>query len=400
MKTELVDWQEALYLVRRHSKPFGTEVVTLDQALGRVVGETCKALVNSPRFDNSAVDGFAICDSTGKLTRFALIGEMFAGSDVGSFTLEAGQAVRVLTGAPVPANCDRVLMQEDCCVQEGKVECEDCGKLGEHIRNVGEDFCEGGELVPLGQILNSARLGLLASAGVSEVEVARLPVVGLLTTGDEVREVGSDLRSGEIYDSNSISLRSALKETGILDVRHIHVPDIFDMTQQALAQLLESCDLVVTVGGLADGERDHILGALGALGGEAVFSRVAIKPGKPVSMLKVREKYVFCLPGNPVSALVTCFLFVRYFLMLGQGFSSEFGFEDATCGEEISKKVGRVEFVPGVIRKGEFFAQLERGSHRMSSLAGATHMGIFPSELAKIECGGKIEIFAFDWRLP
>lgn len=399
MKAEFMDWQDALARVRHQTKPLGTEIVHLQNALGRVASTTCTAKENSPRFDNSAVDGYAICDSTEFETGFELIGEMFAGSDVGTNALAPGQALRVLTGAPIPATCDRVLMQEDCYVVDGIVECEDMGKSGQHIRRAGEDFFSGAELVLKGQLFNSARIALLAAAGVSEVDVMRLPIVGLLTTGDEVRDIGSELRSGEIYNSNSIAIRSALNEIGISDVCHVHVPDCFEQTRSALSNFIETCDVVVTVGGLADGERDHVLGALAELGGETVFSRVAIKPGKPVSMLNVGKKSIFCLPGNPVSALVTCFLFVRYYLMLIQGMTGEIQSVELTCGAEIIKKAGRVELVPGVIQYDKFIPQSIRGSHRMKSLVGATHIGLFPTESTVIEVGDEIEVIPFDWRL-
>ncbi|MBX3113230.1 MAG: molybdopterin molybdotransferase MoeA [Fimbriimonadaceae bacterium] len=399
MMANLLPWEEALARVLELAQPFGYEAVALDVACGRAIAKQCIAKVNSPRFDNSAVDGFALGSFEGGASRFELVGESFAGSEVGSCEVRAGQAVRVLTGAPVPAGADRVVMQEDCSVNEGSVSCKDLGRPGQHIRRAGEDFEIGAVFLESGRILNPSSLGLLASGGVDTVQIYCLPRVGLLTTGNEVKSLGKELESGEIFNSNGVALSSALTTMGAEELRYEHVGDDFNQTVKMLRDLLEWSDVVITVGGLADGERDHILGALKAVGGYEVFSRVAMKPGKPFSMVRVNDKVVFCLPGNPVSALVTGFVFVRPFLAASMGLLGECDWIGMPSGEVIKKKAGRVEFVPGWVQDGAFYTNQFRGSHMLMALASATHLGLFPSDQTQLEIGEEIQVMAFDWSL-
>jgi len=399
MMADLLPWEEALARVLEHTQPFGCEYVALDSACGRVTAKQCIAKVNSPRFDNSAVDGFALGSFERGASRFELVGESFAGSEVGSCDVKPGHAVRVLTGAPVPSGADRVVMQEDCFVNEGSISCNDLGCPGQHIRRAGEDFEIGAVLLEPGRLLNPSSLGLLASGGVDTVQIYCLPRVGLLTTGNEVKSLGKELESGEIFNSNGIALSSALKGMGVEELRCEHAGDDFNQTMEELRALLDWSDVVITVGGLADGERDHILGALKAVGGYEVFSRVAMKPGKPFSMVRVNDKVVFCLPGNPVSALVTGFVFVRPFLAASIELLGE---RDWTCvpsGEVINKKAGRVEFVPGWLQGGSFYTNQFRGSHMLMALASATHLGLFPSDQMQLEIGEEIQVMTFDWSL-
>ena len=268
------------------------ESVLLAQSAGRVLAADVAAAVDLPRFDNSAMDGYAvIAAEAGTGAQLQCVGEVPAGSAFEN-ALQSGQCLRIFTGSPLPVGAEGV-------------------KPFEHIRLRGEDVKEGEPIGRAGEVMHAGRLQLLGAAGVARVEVYRRPIVGVLATGDELREPGEALGEGGIHESNRLALAELIRETGAEARVYPLVNDTLDATKAALRQAFDECDAVVTSGGVSVGDHDFVKPALEALGGELDFWKVRIKPGKPFVYGRLRGKPLFGVPGNPVSAMVTFLVLVR-----------------------------------------------------------------------------------------
>jgi len=313
----LVRVDEALGFVLAEVNPLPVETVAVADARGRVLCEAVQAAVDLPPFDSSAMDGFAVRsgDTPGRLV---LTGASAAGSPFPG-AVGPGQAVEISTGAVVPAGADAVVPIERVNVVGEAVDAEGVSP-GEHVRPRGGDVRSGAVVAAAGTRLGAWAVGAAAAVGVAEVRVARRPRVAVIATGSELREPGAALREGEIYESNTHLLRALLEQAGAqVDVLG-SVADDEQSTRAALERGLEA-DVLVTSGGVSVGRHDLVRATLASLGGEEVFWRVAVKPGKPVSFGVRGSTLVFGLPGNPVSALVGFELFVRPAVLALQGAS-------------------------------------------------------------------------------
>lgn len=280
------------------------ELVELMQASGRIAAIDVPALSPSPPFRRSVMDGYAVrsADLPGPLPQAF---EVPAGSPVR--TLEPGYCARIFTGAPVPEGADAVVPQENRIADPNGIVLEPSGQTW--IRPVGDDIQVGQVLVRAGQVLGPAELGLLASGGHQDVPVYAPLRVALITTGDEIQPPGSELASGQIYNSNALSLSTLIQGWGA-HCHHQHVVDDPQAMRQALADAAELNDLVLTVGGVSVGDHDHVRPSIQALGHLEAF-KVRMQPGKPFAFGNIKGTPVCCLPGNPASAMVTAMLFVR-----------------------------------------------------------------------------------------
>jgi molybdopterin molybdotransferase len=310
--------------------PLPIETVALASAPGRVLAADVFALIDLPPFDNSAMDGYAVraadvaeakpeAPVTLKLAGQVATGEMFAGE------VPPGACVRIFTGSALPAGADAVVMQEDtrsAPAKEGQpvqVCFLDGAKPRENVRLRGEDVKRGALLLAAGERVNAGRAGLLAAMGLNELRVRRQPAVGLLATGSELLESGQAWSRGKIFESNRIMLAALVTRAGAMPQVFPLVPDSLEETKRALQQAFNGCDAVVTSGGVSVGELDFVKKAFVDLGGSMEFWRVSVKPGKPFVFGRWREKFLFGLPGNPLSAFVTFLLLVRPALWRWQG---------------------------------------------------------------------------------
>ncbi len=287
------------------------EVATLSIAASRILAADLKAAINLPAFDNSAMDGYAVCASdasTGACLQ--QIGEVPAGT---AFEGEVGQGecVRIFTGSSMPTGANAVVMQEDTRADGNTIKVIDGVKPFEHIRLCGEDVKAGDLIGQVGDELTAGRLALLGSCGVAEVQVYRRPIIGLLATGDELREPGTELGPGEIFESNRLTLASLVEQIGATPRIFPLVSDTLDATATALKEAFNECDAVVTSGGVSVGEHDYVKAAFEQLGGSLDFWKVRIKPGKPFVYGLLDRKPLFGVPGNPVSAMVTFLVLAR-----------------------------------------------------------------------------------------
>jgi len=330
------------------------EIVPLEEACGRILLEKAVAPMDLPPFDNSAMDGYAVraadVDSanTNSPVRLRIIERLAAGSDPAK-AVAPGTCSRIFTGSPMPADADAVVMQEDT-IQDGQsndaVWIREPVQPGENIRRRGEDIQRGSLLFDWGQRIAVSHLMLLGAVGANRLAVGRRPAVGLLATGSELQEPGSELRPGGIYESNRLGLHQLLKAAGARCRVYPIVPDDEKATRQALAQALREHDLVVTCGGVSVGEMDFVKPAFEAEGGNLEFWRVNMKPGRPFVFGRCGGRMLFGLPGNPLSAMVTCLLLVRPAVLRWQGATQlELPAHTGILGEPIANDGPRRHFM-------------------------------------------------------
>jgi molybdopterin molybdotransferase len=340
---EILDLERAQSLVLAHAKPLASERVALSDALGRVTAAAVRATVDLPPFASSAMDGFAVrsADVPGVLR---VVGEAAAGRPADA-PLGHGETVAISTGGVVPASADAVIPIEYVVKHDNDVEIAEGVAPGAHVRPRGGDVAAGDVVVPGGTRLGPAQLGALGAAGVAHVECARRPRVAVLATGSELVRPGTPLADGQIYESNSLMLSAAVTAAGC-DIELLPlVADDERAHRDALARGLQA-DVLVTSGGVSVGPHDLVRSIEAELGVVEIFWRVAIKPGKPVSFGVRDATLVFGLPGNPVSSLVGCELFVKPALRALQGEKEPLPrFEAGVVARELRQNDARDEFV-------------------------------------------------------
>ncbi len=379
----------------------------LAQALGHVLADTVRASGAVPPFANSAMDGYALraADTADAPARLRVVGALMAGAER-SAEVGPGEAIRIMTGAPLPAGADAVCMVERTRLEaDGTVVViEDALAPGTNVRPAGEDISPGDEVFSAGTLLGPAHLGVLASLGVETVATYRKPVVGVVSTGDELARDGGPLTPGKIYDSNRPSLLAQLRADGFPTLDLGIAPD----DETALADLLTAgaarCDAIVASGGVSVGDRDVVRIILEKMsGGTMRWMQVAIRPAKPLAFGKIADGTpVFGLPGNPVSALVSYELFARPALRLMAGFEvldrpriTVRAETDLPRRPDGKLHLVRVQLTVG--SDGELGARSSGGqeSHMLVPMARANALALLPDGDG-VRAGARVEVMLVD----
>jgi molybdopterin molybdotransferase len=331
------------------------------------------ARVALPRFDNSAMDGYAVVAAAcadGKRQR--VIGEQPAGPDRG-LKIEPGEAIRLFTGAPIPAGADAVVMQEDVRVEGPEIFVQAKVEAGEFIRRRGCDLSEGQKILEAGQRIDSRTAALLASQGLSEIEVGGVARVAIVSTGDELVAPGGTLRPGQIFDSNSTLVRGLAENCGAKVTSVCHCADETAQIETALREGTQQ-NVLIVLGGVSVGAHDLVKGAMTAIGAQTDLWRVAVKPGKPFLFGQAKTCAIFGLPGNPVSAFVTFLLFVRPALLRLMGAGNEalsLPRVPATLVGDLANDGDRPHYLRGHLRDGKFRPIGRQESHALFGLSRA-----------------------------
>jgi molybdopterin molybdotransferase len=308
--------EEAAAIILEHTVPLGTVRLPASQAYARVLARDLHAPFPMPPFHASTVDGYAVlADDSSPRRRVVAI--VTAGRPV-EHAVETGAAIRIMTGSPLPPGADAVIMQEYTREDDGQVLLQRAVRQGENVNPRAADIAEGQVVLEAGTALGAAELGLLATLGLTEVEVYRRPRVAVLSTGDELVEADQEAPYGAIRDSNRPSLIAAVHEAGGEALSLGIARDDEETQRRLVRQGLDEADVLVTSGGVSVGTRDLIKPLLEEVG-TVYFGQVALKPGKPLTFAKVGPKAAFGLPGNPVSSLVSFEVFVRPALRKMQG---------------------------------------------------------------------------------
>ena len=382
------------------------ERLPIRQCLGRVNNEAVKSPHNVPPHPNSAMDGFAIAiDSLGEgITELEEVGSAYAGVPFDG-RVEPGQCVRIMTGALIPDGTDTVVMQEQAEVTEsGRVRIDADHRSGENIRRAGEDVAQGDIVIDAGVRLSPADLGVLASLGIPRLQVKRKPVVAYFSTGDELMPVGEPLQPGKIYDSNRYTLHGMLSRMSVDMVDLGVVRDDPRAMREALESAASKADLILSTGGVSVGEADYIKPALEEIG-STEFWKIAIKPGRPLTLGQIGASIFMGLPGNPVAVMVTFSQFVVPAIELLSGASLKRpALFRARALDSLRKKTGRYEFQRGIATldaSGEWQVGKtgKQGSGILTSMSRANCFIVLPDEIDGVEPGDEVKIQFFDWSL-
>ena len=382
----------------------GREKLALRSALKRVLAEDIISSLDVPGHTNSAMDGYAFIGSdlpTDEDRSYKVIGTVYAGN-LFEGECRPGECVRIMTGAPMPANTDTVVMQEHTMSHgDDQIRISSDHRGGQNVRQAGEDIAAGSAVLQSGRQLIPADLGILASLGVGEVDVRRRPRVAFFSTGDELRCIGEPLNEGDVYDSNRYTLYGMLKR---LDVELLDLGVIGD-SEKALKEAFESAagmaDIVITSGGVSVGEADYTKIVLEQLG-EMNFWKIAMKPGRPLTYGKLKDACFFGLPGNPVAVMVTFYQFVLpalHYLTTGKPYTPFI--LQASCDEELRKRPGRYEFLRGILSQDDqgclnVVSTGRQGSGILTSMSRGNCFILLDAECAGINKGDTVKVQPFD----
>ena len=397
----MVSFEEARRIILESVQPVGVERVHLLEATGSVLAEDLAAPWDMPLWDNSAMDGYAVRwqDCTNIPCTLRVTGFLPAGSKADGIMVGAGCAVRIMTGAPIPDGCDAVVPVEETDNGQQEVTLNEPVKKGQHIRLRAEDVAAGVIFARKGTRIRPPEVNMLAGFGMALVPVYRRPVVAILSTGDELVELGCTPGSGEIINSNTLSLAAAVQEVGCIP-RIIGIAS--DNRESHLEKLSEGlkADVLVTSAGVSAGDCDLVRDILDELGAKQIFWKVAIKPGGPTAFAMHGLTPVFSLPGNPVSTMITFEEFVRPALLRLQGHQKVLKpFFKAVLRDPLNKKPGKMQIVRLRLEKkqGQWYAT-SAGNQQTSilkTMVDAEAIALLPAESTSFAVGDEVDVHFF-----
>ncbi|HQS04385.1 MAG TPA: molybdopterin molybdotransferase MoeA, partial [Daejeonella sp.] len=307
MSAEFIEVSEAKKLIRENIKSPDPVKVSISAAAGLILAEDIYSLTDVPPFHQSSMDGYALNYEGWKQNSILKIEGLAQAGLAEQNPLQANKTCRIFTGAAVPPGADTVVMQEKVDIQDGKLIIKDSNLIGgQNVRIQGSEAKMGELALEKGFLLNAPAIGFLAGLGIHELMVHPKPTVSIILTGNELQQPGLPLSYGQVYESNSYALNSALRQLGILNVDVFSAEDDLKILTEVLAIAMEQSNLVLLTGGVSVGDYDFVIRAAGANGVEQIFHKIRQKPGKPIYFGKKGDKYIFGLPGNPASVL-TCF---------------------------------------------------------------------------------------------
>ncbi|HXE95554.1 MAG TPA: gephyrin-like molybdotransferase Glp [Dongiaceae bacterium] len=394
----MVSFEEARSIILDSVQPVGTERISLPDATGRVLAEDMAAPWDLPLWDNSAMDGYAVRrqDCTATPCTLRVTGYLPAGAKADGILVEEGCAVRIMTGAPTPAGCDAVVPVEETYDGQQEVTLQEPVKKGQHIRFRGEDVASGVIFVRSGTRIGPPQVNMLAGFGMALVPVYIRPTVAILSTGDELVELGITPGTGQIINSNTLSLAAAVAEVG-------GIPRIIgiarDNRESHLEKLREGvkADVLITSAGVSAGDCDLVRDILEELGAEQKFWKVGIKPGGPTAFAMYGSTPVFSLPGNPVSTMITFEELVRPALLRMQGHQRVLRpLFKAVMREALSKKPGKVQIVRLRLEKegGRWYATSAGNQQTaiLKTMVDAQALALLPAGSSGAAAGDEVDV--------
>jgi len=383
-----------------------TEQVELIEAIGRVLSIDVVSPVDVPGYTNSAMDGYAIASAAIPVageTQLQIVGTAWAGK-IFDAQVQVGQAVRIFTGAQMPAGTDTVVIQEHVSVESDLVTIDSDVQANKNVRHAGEDVQQHQRILTAGTQLNAAEVGLLASLGINQVAVFRRLRVAFFTTGDELCALdsssGEPLEPGMLFDSNRYSILAMLERLKVEIIDMGIVRDNADDTRKAMTDATQVADVVVTSGGVSAGDADYVTQVFQELG-EVSFWKLAMRPGRPLAFGQIGNAFFFGLPGNPVAVMVTFLQFVQPAINQMMGLKKAVPYTiSATCLSSLRKSPGRVEYQRGILgnnAQGDLTVTStgKQGAGRISSMSSANCLIVIAADVSSVSPGDSVEVQPF-----
>ncbi|WP_271783210.1 gephyrin-like molybdotransferase Glp [Aquimarina algiphila] len=387
----MITVEKALQLAQDNiQKTTITSDILISKSLGYVLAEDILSPIHMPPFRQSAMDGYALGSIDEKT--FTLIGEVKAGDDTDP-KLEQGEAIRIFTGAPVPSQAQAVIMQEKVTVQNNQVILSEHVVSNANIRPFGEQIKKDDIALAKGTLMTAAAIGYLASLGITHIPVYQKPSIAIIATGNELIPPGQELKYGQIYESNSIMLSSALNKAGFTDISYYKIEDEYDLTLSILETVIDQYDVVLISGGISVGDYDFVGKALQALDVEEIFYKVKQKPGKPLYFAKKQNTTIFALPGNPASSLSCFYIYVLPSLLKIAGYENHnLTQSTAISASHYQKKGQRAEFLKALIDGNKVTILDGQASSMLRSFALANAIVYLPEKVTEVNIGDTVTV--------
>ena len=377
-----------------------SEYVDLKSAYGRILSKNIKSKINVPNYKNSAMDGYAVnvSDFNEKNKTYDCIGESFAGNPFLK-PVKKNQAIKVMTGGMVPSGCNAVVMKE-LITQKGRIITTKSKIIkDQNIRFPGEDIKKNEIVLKAGKEIDEIDIGILASLGIDRVSVKKRPIIGFVSTGDELVSIKKPIKISQVYDSNRYLLHGLLKKYPVEIKDYGVVKDKIKSIEKKFLEASLNCDVLITTGGVSVGDADYVKEVLEKLG-RVNFWKIAVKPGRPLAYGKIKKCIFFGLPGNPVSVVVTFNLFVNAALnkLMGKGQDHTLSLE-AELLTSVKKRKGRKEYKRGVLisKKNKLYVRKSglQGSNILSSVKDANCYIELGENMREVPKGAKVKVLPF-----
>lgn len=399
---KFIKLQEAIDILNKNIDPLGIEEIDLINGVKRTIASDMYSTMNNPPFDKSAMDGYAIYskDTINKDVRLRLIDKVYAGNYCNK-ELSSGEAIKIMTGAPIPKGADCVIKQEDVVVSDNFIYINRVVDKYESICFEGEDIKKGNILVKKNKKLDYADIGILASSGINKIKVYKKPKIAFISTGDEILDIDESIKIGQIYNSNKYSILSRIEELGydVIGIDHSN-DDIKDIGER-IRKFSKYADLIITTGGVSVGEKDLMIDVIDNINGEKLFWKITIKPGSAVLCSKLNNTIIISLSGNPTASLTTFELLVRTTLEKLSGQSKiEIKREKAVLLNDINKKSPQNRFIRGKLVYNDAkqcveITQVKSGNGILSSTINSNCLIEIPKGNNGIKSGTLVDIIKF-----
>lgn len=399
----LISINQALQTIKQSIVPLSSsERVVLSRALGRILSHSVSSSINIPSDRNSAMDGYAFSSTeikSGQAFSLSLAGTSWAGNPFAG-QLNKGECIRIFTGAVIPTGADSIIMQEQVTKENTTITFPANTQAKQNIRAVGSDIKKNAILLSSPKTLTAIDIGLLASAGIYDVEVKTKLNIAFFSTGDELCAIGKPLTQGQIYDSNRYTLSGLLNNPNYNIDDLGRIADDKKLIEKTLLAAAKNYHVIISTGGASVGDADYIKEILDQCG-NVVFWKIAIKPGKPLAFGKINQCHFFGLPGNPVSVIATFHKIVTPALQHLSGMSTKKTIQiRATCTSALKKQIGRQEYQRGILTQndtGDFFVESagKQGSNMMKSMSRANCYIVLAIDSQGAEIGQNVTVEPF-----